>query len=102
MAQQPLPTPRLEAMLHVDEEQVPDILRRSLDFGCRPVLTKLDDGSVTLPVIATASQLDELRSAGYSVQLIERPAGIDYGIGQGDRFDGGRTAPRGLGEKTGR
>jgi hypothetical protein len=102
MAESPLPAPRLEATLQVAEERLPDVLRRSLDFGCRPVVTKHDDGTVTLPVIATASQLEELREAGYDVQLIETPGGIDYGIGQGDRFDGGRTAPRGFGEKTGR
>jgi hypothetical protein len=77
-----------------------------LDFGCRPHAKLNLDGSATLDIYATEARIAELQAAGYQVERGENVSAIgrerQAEIGKGDRFEGGRIAPRGLGEKPGR
>jgi hypothetical protein len=77
----------------------------ALDFGCRPHGNLNPDGSATLQVYATEERIAQLQAAGYQVERGENVSAIGRErrseIGKGDRFDGGRIAPRGLGEKPG-
>ncbi|MEK6335436.1 MAG: hypothetical protein AABM67_10845 [Acidobacteriota bacterium] len=78
----------------------------ALDFGCRPHAKLNLDGSATLQIYATEARIAELQAAGYQVERGENVSAIgrerQAEIGKGDRFEGGRIAPRGLGEKSGR
>jgi hypothetical protein len=75
----------------------------ALDVGCRPHGQLNPDGSATLLAYATEERIAELQAAGYQVERGENVSAIGRErraeIGKGDRFEGGRIAPRGLGEK---
>ena len=77
-----------------------------LDVGCRPHPRMNPDGTATLLVYATEERIGELRAAGYGVERGENVSAIgrdrQADVGKGDRFEGGRIAPRGLGIKPGR
>ncbi|MEY2395764.1 MAG: hypothetical protein QOF94_2109 [Acidobacteriaceae bacterium] len=76
----------------------------ALDVGCRPHAELKPDGSAALLAYATKERVDEMKAAGYGVELGENVSAIgrerQAEVGKGDRFEGGRIAPRGLGEKT--
>jgi hypothetical protein len=76
----------------------------ALDVGCRPHAQLNPDGSAALLAYATKERVDEMKAAGYGVELGENVSAIgrerQAEVGKGDRFEGGRVAPRGLGEKT--
>ena len=77
-----------------------------LDMGCRPHPEMNPDGTGTLLVYATEARIRELQAAGYSVEPGENVSELGRQrrteVGEGDRFKGGRVAPRGLGKKPGR
>lgn len=78
-----------------------------LDVGCRhPEVEANPDRTATLLVYATKERIRELQDAGYKVETVENVSELgrqrQKEIGAGDRFEGGRVAPRGLGEKPGR
>lgn len=74
-----------------------------LDVGCRPHPDVNPDGTSTLLVYATEERIRELQAAGYRVERGENVSAVgrerQAEVGKGDRFEGGRIAPRGLGEK---
>jgi hypothetical protein len=77
-----------------------------LDVGCRhPDIEARPDGTGTLLFYASRERLAELQSAGHHVEQGENVSALgrerQKEVGQGDRFRGGRTAPRGLGGKPG-
>ncbi len=78
----------------------------ALDVGCRPHAEMKPDGTATMLVYATEERIAELRAAGYGVERGENVSAIgrerQADVGRGDRFNGGRVAPRGLGQKPGR
>ena len=75
-----------------------------LDVGCRPHVDATADGTGILTAFATTDRIRELESAGYSVEVGENASELgrrrQEEVGKGDRFEGGRIVPRGLGEKT--
>lgn len=91
--------PRLEAIVRVpNEEALRALFARPLDFGCRPTVLREPAGGFSVPVIGTAAELERLRRDGLEMTVrapSERPADV----GEGDRFQGGRVAPRGFGRK---
>jgi hypothetical protein len=94
------PEPRLDVTVHgLDAERARDLLRRDLDFGCRPQLQRADDGTYTLLVIGAESQLEALRRDGFELRSMPRVEREVYAVGAGDRFAGGDVVPRGFGEK---
>jgi hypothetical protein len=85
----------------------PDAVRHvlakfELDIGCRrPHVDVHDDRTVTLHAFASEAKVAEIASANVAV---ERGANItalgrerQAEVGTGDRFEGGRVAPQGLG-----
>jgi hypothetical protein len=83
-----------------------DRLLRSvpLDVGCtHPHFDRLADGNMVLFAYATVAQVEQLRGRGHRVELGEnvsqRAERRKGEIGVGDRFAGGKIAPKGLGRK---
>ena len=76
-----------------------------VDVGCRPDVEVRPDGTGSLQIFATAAQIQALRAAGFQVEqgenASERGRKAQAEIGKGDRFEGGRVTPRGLGRKPG-
>lgn len=81
-----------------NEEGLRELLRRPLDFGCKPVVMRLPDGRFQVTVIGTEATLLDLAGPQLEVAVHRGQEGPTE-VGQGDRFDGGRVAPRGLGRK---
>ena len=78
-----------------------------LDVGCRhPHVEPNPDRTATLIVYVTDDRIREIQAAGYKVERGENVSALgrerQKEVGEGDRFEGGRVAPRGLGEKPGR
>ncbi len=76
-----------------------------VDYGCRPYVTRTDDGEVITTVIVPANSRDRSRSLHPSVQLVEleepmttRPA-RSAEVGEGNRFASSESIPRGVGRK---
>jgi len=104
---EPIPPDFYAARITGSRETLAKVLQEAgLDFGCRPHAKLNLDGSATLEVYATEARIAELQAAGYQVERRENVSAIGRErrseIGKGDRFEGGRIAPRGLGEKPGR
>ena len=75
-----------------------------LDVGCRhPQIDVSAGGSVTLHAYASEARIRELESAGYKVEKGRNMSALgrerQAEVGKGDRFEGGRKPPAGLGEK---
>lgn len=78
-----------------------------LDVGCRhPHVEPNPDRTATLLVYATMERIREIQAAGYQVEVGENVSAVgrerQAEVPKGDRFEGGRVAPRGLGDKPGR
>jgi hypothetical protein len=95
----------LQVRIHAaDFEALRPLLVEGLDVGCRPHPLE-ERGGVSMQAYVGEQELGRLRERGFEVELIadltahwrERLADV----GQGDRFEGGRIAPHGLGVKTG-
>lgn len=87
-----------------NQEQIDELLRRGeVDAGDHPHITDNRDGTGWLDLFLTSRQIESLRAAGHEIQVGENLS--EQGrvrladIGSGDRYDGGRAAPQGLGRK---
>jgi murein tripeptide amidase MpaA len=85
-------------------EELREIVRtHPYDFGCKPSAVPTEEGHFILPAVLTRPQYEECTKCNIRVDI--KFEGIPYNrtaeatIGQGDRFDGGRVAPRGLGSR---
>jgi DNA/RNA endonuclease YhcR with UshA esterase domain len=79
--------------------------RFQVDVGCRhPHTTRNDDGTLTVLVYASEEQIREIEESGYRVKRGENVTAVgrerQAEVGKGDRFEGGRTFPEGLGKLT--
>lgn len=95
------------ARIAVTHESFAELLRKfDLDVGCRPHVDAKPDGTGTLLAYATKERIREIESAGYSVEVGENVSELgrqrQAEVGKGDRFEGGRVVPRGLGDKSAR
>jgi hypothetical protein len=77
-----------------------------IDFGCRAHARRLENGALATRAFATEATIARLReipavTVGVVLNASERSRARQEEVGRGDRFDGGRIAPRGLAEKTG-
>ena len=83
-----------------DRETLASVVQRfQLDVGCRHAHVEPNpDRSATMIVYATEARIRELRDAGYSVETGENVSALgrerQREVGTGDRFEGGRVAPR--------
>jgi hypothetical protein len=100
------PSDRFAIRIEVTRESFNKLLREyDLDVGDRPLVEPKAEGAGTLLAFAPASQIKELEAAGYRVEVGENISEIgrqrQAEVGEGDRFEGGRVAPLGLGMKPG-
>ena len=77
-----------------------------IDFGCRPSVRRRDDGSLQVLALAPQVKIAALRGMKNLEISVGRNASEEgrarqKEVGQGDRFGGGKVAPRGFGEKVG-
>jgi len=97
-----------EARIFGTADELDRLLRSvPLDVGCsHPHFGRHDDGSFILFAYATMEQAGQLRHLGHRIEvgenMSERARRRQSEIGKGDRFQGGKIAPRGLGRKPGR
>jgi len=94
------------ARLRVDPEQARKILDTDrFDFGDRPRITPNADGTGTLDLFVTRAQVAELQADGITVELghnqSARARERVAELGEGDRYEGSREIPHGVGQKTG-
>lgn len=95
------------ARISVTRESYTELLQKfELDLGCRPHVDPQPDGTGILLAYASEDRIREIQSAGYSIEVGENVSQLgrerQTEVGKGDRFEGGRIVPRGLGTKTGR
>ncbi len=95
-----------EVRITVRREQFEELMRKyQLDLGCRPHVERNADGTGTVLAFASAESIRDLQSAGYQVEQGENVSATgrerQKEIGTGDRYQGGRVIPRGLGRKSG-
>ena len=74
-----------------------------LDIGGAGGLRRLPDDTVRMEAYAPEQVLDKLKEAGGVFEIIEDATKVgkerQKEVGRGDRFEGGKKAPRGLGRK---
>src|SRR5438046_2373622 len=90
----------------VSQENFTELMQKfALDVGCRPHVQVNPDGTGTLEAYASEELLRAIEAAGYVVERGENVSALGRArqkeISEGDRFKGGRIAPRGLGLKPG-
>lgn len=96
-----------EVRITGSRETIAKVLREfELDVGCRHAHVEPNpDRTATLLAYASEDRVRELQTAGYKVEKGENVSAVgrrrQEEVGQGDRFEGGRRAPTGLGEKRG-
>lgn len=87
-------------------DEISEILKLpGLDVGCRrPHIDRNADGTEILYALAPAASVAAWRAAGYRVEaganITILGRSLQHEVGVGDRFEGGRLAPTGLGIKT--
>ena len=92
--------------VRVTQDQARAILERgTYDFGDRPNVTPNPDGTGGLDLFVTRAQATELEAEGVTVTFgrnqSARARERIAELGEGDRYDGGRVVPRGIGRKIG-
>jgi FMN phosphatase YigB (HAD superfamily) len=90
----------------VQPEQAENLVRRGdFDFGDHPHLTPNPDGSSSLNLFVPKTQIEALEREGYEVEVVSNQSARARErlaeVGQGDRFEGGKVAPRGIGRLIG-
>ena len=91
---------RLEGSVRVsDDEALQRLFAYRIDFGCRPTAIREPDGGYSVMVIGSPQALERLRDEGFDLSVVEAPAERGRDVGKGDRFEGGKVAPRGFGRK---
>ncbi|HSJ84404.1 MAG TPA: hypothetical protein VLA91_11360 [Acidimicrobiia bacterium] len=89
--------------VRVTAEQAAELIREEYDYGDRPHVTENPDGTGLLDLFVDVRQIEELRSRGLEVEVASnqsaRARQRRSEVGEGDRFEGGRIPPRGLGRK---
>src|ERR1051325_4578458 len=91
-----------EVRITVSQEDFTELMQKfPLDLGCRPHIEMNPDGTGTLQAFASEERIRELEAAGYTVEQGENVSAVgrerQKEVGVGDRFQGGRVLPRGLG-----
>jgi hypothetical protein len=96
----------LAVRVRVRKAQIDELLSRGgLDYGDHLHFSEGPEGIGQLGLFVSRAQIDDLRGAGYEVEITSNQSArlrerLDE-VGQGDRFEGGRIPPRGLGRKIG-
>jgi hypothetical protein len=92
----------------VTEEQALELVGRGgLDYGDRPNFDPGPDGMGNLDLFLSRAEMETLGSEGIEVEVVNnqsaraRERTAEVGEGVGDRFEGGKIAPTGIGRKFG-
>ena len=89
----------------VSEDQVNELIRRGLDYGDRPHFSIDRDGTGRLDLFVTRRQVEALATEGIDVEIVNNQSARHRErkaeLGEGDRFEGGKIAPTGIGRKIG-
>jgi hypothetical protein len=93
--------------ISVTPETLSELLRRfDLDVGDRPHVEPSADRRGALYAFAPQEQIRQIEAAGYEIEVGENVSATGRErmteISDGDRFEGGRVPPRGLGRKPAR
>lgn len=93
--------------ISVTPETFTELLRRfDLDVGDRPHIEPTAEGRGTLYAFVPQEQIREIEAAGYTIEVGENVSETGRQrmaeVSEGDRFEGGRVPPHGLGWKPGR
>jgi len=102
-----VPADTFAVKISVTPETITDLLRRfELDVGDRPHVEPTAEGRGTLHAFAPQEQIREIEAAGYTIDVGENVSETGRQrmaeVSEGDRYEGGRIPPRGLGRKPGR
>ena len=102
-----VPADSFAVKVSVTPATMTELLRRfELDVGDRPYVEPTAEGRGLLYAFASREQIRELEAAGYSIDIGENASETGRQrmaeVSEGDRFEGGRIPPRGLGRKPGR
>lgn len=97
---------KFAARVKVTRGQADKLLRRDdLDFGDHPGVSVNPEGVGSIDLFATRADIAALGAEGYEIEvganLSARVRDRLAEVGQGDRFEGGRIPPRGIGRKIG-
>jgi hypothetical protein len=85
-------------------DQADKLLRSGeYDFGDRPRIVPSADGTATLDLFVSRAQVEALEAGGLTVEIgtnqSARARARLAEIPEGDRYQGGRVTPRGIGRK---
>jgi hypothetical protein len=85
-----------------DREALGQLLNNgALDFGS---IQSQPNGEIIVDLFLTRSQIGQLEKVGHKLEVFENMSEIgkerQKEVGAGDRFEGGKIAPKGLGKKT--
>jgi hypothetical protein len=102
-----VPPDRYSIKVTVRPETLTELISKfDLDVGDRPHVEPQPDGRGLLYAFAPEDQIRDIEAAGYSVERGENVSATGRErmaeVATGDRFEGGRVPPRGLGQKPGR
>jgi 23S rRNA pseudouridine2605 synthase len=97
---------RFAVRITVDREGARRLSQRTdLDFGDRPHIRPQSENRAILEAFATRAQIAQLQAEGHPVAIGQNESAAGRArqaeLDRGDRFEGGRTPPRGLGRKVG-
>ena len=100
------PDDRFAVKVKGNQEQINRLLREGdVDIGDHPSIRDNRDGTGSLDAFLTSRQIESLRADGYEISVgdnLSEQARVRLAdVGEGDRYDGGRIAPEGLGRKVG-
>lgn len=78
------------------------IAEHELDVGCRHATVERSEGdAISVQIFASAKQLDAIQGGGLRVERGDNVSAIARErfteVGRGDRYEGGRSYPEGLG-----
>ena len=99
------PPDLFEARVTGSRETIDKLMKEpGLDLGCRPHPEVHPDGTGTLLFYASEDRIARLEADGYKLERGENVSELGRQrlkeVGEGDRFEGGRVTPHGLGNKT--
>ena len=102
-----VPADKFAVKISVTPETLTELLRRfDLDVGDRPHVEPRADRRGALYAFAPQEQVRQIEAAGYAIEVGENVSATGRErmaeISEGDRFEGGRVPPRGLGRKPAR
>ena len=88
------------------EDQAVELIGRGgYDYGDRPHFGRNEDGTGSLDLFVSRSQIKALEAEGIEVEIVNNQSARmrerSAELGEGDQFEGGKVLPTGIGRKVG-